>query len=128
MKAEISEIFSSIQGEGLYLGQKQIFVRFSSCNLNCDYCDEPKAKDNKAFSLLSVQEVVEKIKALQKKEKVEAVSLTGGEPLLQADFIEKILPKIKELGLKAHLETNAVLFKEFKKIAKNVDVIAADIK
>lgn len=126
IKAKISEIFCSVQGEGLYLGQKQIFVRFANCNLNCDYCDEPKAKDS--FSLQSVQEVIEKIKSLKKKENPEAVSLTGGEPLLQAAFIEKLLPLIQETGLQIHLETNAVLFKEFKKIAEIVNVVAADIK
>jgi len=37
--ANLSEIFSSIQGEGPYIGCKQIFIRFSDCNLDCDYCD-----------------------------------------------------------------------------------------
>ncbi len=128
MKAEITEIFSSVQGEGLYLGQRQIFVRFAACNLNCSYCDEVAAKEGAGSSLLSVQEVVKEIKALQKKEKAEALSLTGGEPLMQVAFIEKLLPKIKNLALKFHLETNAVLFKEFKKIAKIMDAVAADIK
>ena len=35
----IKEIFTSIQGEGLYVGEKQIFVRFCKCNLACRYCD-----------------------------------------------------------------------------------------
>ncbi|MCK4935327.1 MAG: 7-carboxy-7-deazaguanine synthase QueE [Elusimicrobiales bacterium] len=128
IKAKISEIFCSIQGEGLYLGQKQIFVRFAGCNLDCDYCDESKAKDGEKFSLQSPEEVVEKIKLFKKKENPEAVSLTGGEPLLQMAFIEKLLPLIKKTGLQIHLETNAVLFKEFEKIAEMADVIAADIK
>ncbi len=69
IKAKISEIFCSIQGEGLYLGQKQIFVRFAGCNLDCDYCDESKAKDGEKFSLQSPEEVVEKIKLFKKKRK-----------------------------------------------------------
>ncbi|MBU2531010.1 MAG: 7-carboxy-7-deazaguanine synthase QueE [Elusimicrobia bacterium] len=128
MKAKISEIFCSIQGEGLYLGQKQIFIRFAGCNLDCDYCDEAKAKSNDDFSSQSLGEIVEKIKTFQKKENPEAVSLTGGEPLLQAAFIEKLLPMIRKTGLQVHLETNAVLFKEFEKIAEMTDVIAGDIK
>ena len=54
----ITEIFCSIQGEGLYLGQKQIFVRFAHCNLDCDYCDEPKVKDKDGFSEQAVPDYV----------------------------------------------------------------------
>lgn len=38
-KTKIREIFTSIQGEGLYIGVKQLFIRFCGCNLKCDYCD-----------------------------------------------------------------------------------------
>jgi len=38
-KANILEIFSSIQGEGIYIGYRQLFIRFSGCNLGCKYCD-----------------------------------------------------------------------------------------
>ena len=36
---KINEIFSSIQGEGPFVGYKQLFIRFCNCNLNCKYCD-----------------------------------------------------------------------------------------
>ena len=38
-KTKVREIFTSIQGEGPYVGVKQLFVRFCGCNLRCDYCD-----------------------------------------------------------------------------------------
>jgi organic radical activating enzyme len=39
-QTEISEVFSSLQGEGPYLGVQQIFIRFGRCNMHCGYCDE----------------------------------------------------------------------------------------
>ena len=48
MKAPIIEVFSSIQGEGLLIGRRQIFVRFAGCNLNCNYCDTPESRKSTA--------------------------------------------------------------------------------
>src|ERR1700760_4825663 len=39
--APLQEIFSSIQGEGVYVGKRQVFVRFAHCHLKCAYCDTP---------------------------------------------------------------------------------------
>ena len=41
--AQLNELFNSFQGEGLYVGQRQTFVRFAGCNLACQYCDSPQA-------------------------------------------------------------------------------------
>ena len=45
-KIKIKEIFESIQGEGPYVGYKQLFVRFCNCNLKCNYCDTEFSSDN----------------------------------------------------------------------------------
>ena len=46
MKAPVREMFVSVQGEGPYVGYRQLFVRFPKCNLNCIYCDTPKEWEN----------------------------------------------------------------------------------
>ena len=50
---KIREIFESIQGEGPYIGYKQLFVRFCGCNLHCGYCDtEFDIKNSKEYVYL----------------------------------------------------------------------------
>ena len=62
-RAKIKEIFSSIQGEGLYIGCKQIFIRFCACNLNCYYCDTDfypaNINDKNTFFEYKPEELVE---------------------------------------------------------------------
>lgn len=54
LTAPIAEIFCSVQGEGLYAGQRQVFLRFAGCNLSCRYCDEPAARDARGAEELAV--------------------------------------------------------------------------
>ena len=86
MKAPIIEIFSSFQGEGLFIGQRQIFVRFAGCNLNCSYCDTGDSKSEKSGKLMTVDEVVDSINEIITPD-CHVVSFTGGEPSLYPDFI-----------------------------------------
>lgn len=123
--APVYEIFSSWQGEGLFAGRKQIFVRFSGCNLDCSYCDEP-ASVQKAASLTPLS-AVEKIKKLSKEEGTRFVSFTGGEPLLYADFIKAVIPGLGP-GFSFFLETNGSLPGELKKVISGIGVVSMDMK
>ena len=120
-KAKITEIFSSIQGEGLYVGQAQTFVRFHGCNINCSFCDE--ARKNQ-FREYSAQELIEAI--IRENNKV--VSLTGGEPLLYSGFLKEVLPRLKKRGFVIYLETNGTLKNKLLEIIDFLDIISMDIK
>ncbi len=122
MKTKISEIFSSIQGEGLYLGKRQIFVRFYGCNMRCAYCDTVSS----IYEELSVTDVLNRINSCLK-DRV-AVSLTGGEPLVHVVYLKLLLKELKTLGLKTYLETNGTLPGALNKVIDMVDIIAMDIK
>ena len=93
---KVSEIFSSIQGEGPYAGKPSIFLRTALCNLKCVWCDTKYTWDwdnydySKEVNELSIDQVIEKIKQLEPKHLV----ITGGEPLIQQNDIASLLSKL----------------------------------
>lgn len=122
-KANIKEIFTSIQGEGPYVGQKHIFVRFCKCNLKCAFCDTNfDVKSSKEYSTVDLYEQLKEIDC-------DTISFTGGEPLSDVDFLIEFLKEYKEkLNKKIYLETNGTLTQELFKIIKYIDIVSMDIK
>ncbi len=140
--ANVIEIFSSIQGEGKYVGCRQIFVRLADCNLNCAYCDTDFKRaeyckiETTAGSMifreeknpLDAAQVIEIIKSFSGEIPTQAVSFTGGEPLLHWQFVREVASAVKDFGMKTFLETNGTLSDELKKILDAIDIISMDIK
>ena len=123
MKAPIIEIFSSFQGEGLFIGQRQIFVRFAGCNLNCSYCDTGNSKSENSGKLMTVGEVLEAIEDIRTPD-CHVISFTGGEPSLYPEFINEVASRT---DLKILLETNGTLPEKINLI-KRLDIVSLDIK
>ena len=122
-EAKIQEIFLSLQGEGLYAGIPQLFVRFYGCNLSCNFCDT-KQDSFKTFTTASLMS-----KILEYEKPYHSISITGGEPLLQAEFIKDFLHTYKKFHRKLiYLETNGVLHKELSKVIEYIDIVAMDFK
>lgn len=128
-KAKIKEIFASIQGEGLYIGTKQLFIRFCSCNLKCDYCDTPHLPENindkDTFFEFTPDELIGYVNEKFELDTISYISLTGGEPLIWNEFLAEFMPKVKT---KFYLETNATITDNLEKLLPYVEIIAADIK
>ncbi len=124
IKARISEIFSSIQGEGKLIGTRQVFVRFSGCNLDCNYCDTPLSRNPLYGDEFDINTLHKKIDELITSD-FHSISLTGGEPLLHADFIKNFL---EEYNLPSLLETNGSLPDEITKLVELIDYASLDIK
>jgi organic radical activating enzyme len=122
MKARIAELFDSMQGEGLYLGEKQIFVRFFGCNLSCSFCDTRLSH----FKEYEPAELFDIIKSFGNK--FHSVAFTGGEPLLQVEFLKEVLKLTHGARYKNYLESNGTLFAELKELIDLVDVVAMDFK
>lgn len=124
IKGKITEIFESIQGEGIYIGTSQVFIRFTNCNLRCNYCDTKYAYNN--GKIFTVEEVIKKINLISKN--TNWIAITGGEPLLQIDFLSKLLQELRKKKFNIYLETNSTLMKNILIIEKYIDVLCLNYK
>lgn len=116
-KAKINEIFFSLQGEGPYQGVPQVFIRFSGCNMECVYCDTAHAY----YKEYTADELISEIPRVD----MHSISITGGEPLCQSDFLVEFLPGLNN---RIYLETNGILSRELKLILPYTDIISMDFK
>ncbi len=98
---KISEIFLSIEGEGIRTGAPAVFIRLFGCNLRCSYCDSMYAVEGADFQNMTPQEVLEKVKSFNTR----FVTLTGGEPLIHKD-VKVLLKMLDDSGYEINIETN----------------------
>ncbi|HPR63638.1 MAG TPA: 7-carboxy-7-deazaguanine synthase QueE [Thermoanaerobaculia bacterium] len=101
-KLIVSEIFSSIQGEGPFSGHPMVFVRLSGCRRHCRYCDTPYALDFTGDEM-SLDEIMEKVKTHPWRH----VEITGGEPMHQ-EGTAKLLQRLVDADYTALLETSGL--------------------
>jgi 7-carboxy-7-deazaguanine synthase len=116
---KITEIFSSLQGEGKNQGKPCLFIRLSGCNLRCTWCDTPTThREGEEMSPDSVLEQVWRVNPSY-------VCITGGEPLVQADALEPLLASLHKRGTEIDIETNGTFdFSRFQPYAS----ICMDVK
>lgn len=137
----LREIFSSVQGEGPYVGCRHLFIRFAGCNLSCGYCDTPREEPpgckvevrpgTGSFMIIPNPLTPEEVGVLVSGIDLgnhHAVSLTGGEPLLHPDFLKELIPLLNGTRRGIYLETNGTLPDALESVLPLVDSIAMDVK
>src|SRR5712691_9557054 len=85
---QLSEIFTSIEGEGILFGTKTLFVRMAGCPLKCRWCDTSYALPMYSGNSYSL-EYVKKLITDHLKPFTYKVNFTGGEPLVQYERSEE---------------------------------------
>ena len=141
--ASLVEIFASIQGEGPEVGRSTVFVRFGGCDLRCTWCDSPGTWRETARCRVELEAgrgrfeeranpmPVATVAALADALAPEAsswISLTGGEPLLQADAVEALVDDLADRGRRAYLETHGLHAEALARVAPRIDLVSMDWK
>lgn len=147
LRAPLHEIFTSIQGEALFAGLQQIFIRFCGCDLNCPWCDTPEARQDpppvvwcqskpgvRGFTIANpagIEDVVGVVKRIIKNDPeraIHSISLTGGEPLMHPEYVASLAAMLRPLELPIMLETNGQRPNDLQKVLRMVDWVAGDFK
>jgi len=140
MRTHIHEVFNSIQGEGIYAGSRQVFVRFQGCGLRCNYCDSADARTRSPQCRVEKSPMSRDFRVVENPLDINIlkgiiedlwcpsamhVSLTGGEPLLQSDFILELSDIVSH---PLYLETNSAHPEMARALKDIIDVASCDIK
>lgn len=137
--AHIAEIFSSLQGEGPRAGERMTFVRFGRCTFGCQFCDTPRGLA--CSETFRVEDPPGSERFLERRNPVtptalgdilcaftdDPVSITGGEPLEQEDFLAEWLPSIAPMR-RILLETNGLHHEALVRLLPWIHIVSMDIK
>lgn len=125
MEASINSIesFSTVDGPGI-----RTVIFFNGCSLRCKYCHNPEMWSHLPNNA-SVDEVYEKIlRNINYFGKSGGVTYSGGEPLLQSEFLTELSKKLKKANINVALDTAGISNTDYKELLKYIDIIIFDIK
>ena len=93
------ETFGTVDGPGV-----RYVIFMQGCNFRCAYCHNPDTWNFGEGKELSTEELIEDI--AKYKRYIEGVTVTGGEPLMQIDFVIELFKKVRNIGLNTCIDTN----------------------
>jgi len=138
--APVLEVFASFQGEGLYAGSPQVFLRLAGCPLRCAWCDTPASWETseEATARVRTREGVRQEPAWVTSREAAGwidevdptgrmtVSVTGGEPLVWPEFLLELRPLLGRR--RVHLETAGAHPRSLRRVLDACDHVSADLK
>lgn len=125
------ESFGTVDGPGI-----RYVVFFQGCPMRCLYCHNPDTWNLDAGTLMESDEILEAIWRNQTFYTSGGITATGGEPLMQLEFLTELFTKAKKLGIHTCLDTSGILFsktdskklEQFDRLSSVTDLVLLDIK
>jgi len=109
----ISEVFYTLQGEGMNIGKPAIFVRTSGCNLRCHWCDTMFASwhpEGGHFKPTQVADMIEDARPGSVKPRRIEVVISGGEPMIYAKELRHLVAMLRTDGYGVTIETAGTIY------------------
>ncbi|MBD5095816.1 MAG: pyruvate formate lyase-activating protein [Lachnospiraceae bacterium] len=125
------ETFGTVDGPGV---RYVVFVK--GCPMRCQYCHNPDTWEMAGGTKMSTDEILEDYEKYKPFLKGGGLTVTGGEPLVQIDFLTELFEKAKEKGIHTCLDTSGIMFRrndpeiyeKYVRLMKSTDLIMLDIK
>lgn len=119
------ESFGTVDGPGV-----RMVVFMQGCPMRCAYCHNPDTWAEKAGTLLSADEVLDSFLRNEVYYKNGGITVSGGEPLAQPEFVTELFSKAKERGISTCLDTSGICFpfEGIDELLAVTDLVLLDIK
>lgn len=125
------ETFGTVDGPGV-----RFVIFFQGCPMRCQYCHNPDTWHMEDGPPMQVEDILTKFERNQSFYTTGGITATGGEPLLQIDFLIELFRQAKQKGIHTCLDTSGILYDEqnpdkmekFCKLAEVTDLVMLDIK
>ncbi|MBU1109097.1 MAG: hypothetical protein KKB51_20640 [Candidatus Riflebacteria bacterium] len=129
-RADICEVFSSIQGEGLYVGTMQLFIRLGigeAVENSFWVRTFPGTRNFREKNPITARKLFADLNKHFPLNQFFCISLIGGEPLRQIDFLEAFLPRLRREGIMLFAETSAPSARDFARLVPLVDLLCLEL-
>ena len=122
------ESFGTVDGPGV-----RMVVFTKGCPMRCLYCHNPDTWEMSGGTDMTSEEILEQFEKNRTFYKTGGITVTGGEPLMQIDFVTDLFEKAKEKNIHTCLDTSGVTFRKdntekFDRLVKVTDLVMLDIK
>lgn len=123
-----TESFGTVDGPGV-----RFVVFFQGCPMRCQYCHNPDTWDMQGGTEMTIEEILEQYERNRVFYRNGGITATGGEPLMQLEFLTALFEEAKRRGIHTCLDTSGIMYREerkadFERLFRATDLVLLDIK